>query len=130
MPFEMKVQMEGLQEALRKMKKLSTEALHEELRPVARQASQMLLDESRTRAPVDKGFLKSDIEILNADVGNRGMVVRVGVRYGSGKANHAHLQEFGTSFHGAQPFFRPAMDSKRQAIIELFKKAAENAVKK
>jgi HK97 gp10 family phage protein len=37
---------------------------------------------------------------------------------GAGPVPHAHLQEWGTVFHGPQPFARPAWDQHKDTILE------------
>ncbi|WP_457812908.1 HK97-gp10 family putative phage morphogenesis protein [Sinorhizobium meliloti] len=40
---------------------------------------------------------------------------------GAGPVPHAHLQEFGTSRHGPQPFARPAWDAAKNQVLDTIK---------
>ncbi|WP_274875080.1 HK97-gp10 family putative phage morphogenesis protein [Sinorhizobium meliloti] len=40
---------------------------------------------------------------------------------GAGPVPHAHLQEFGTSRHGPQPFARPAWDAGKNQVLDTIK---------
>ena len=51
----------------------------------------------------------------------RGNRAAVEVFVGAGPLSSAHTQEFGTRFHAAQPFMRPAWDQDHRAMIERLK---------
>jgi HK97 gp10 family phage protein len=124
------IKIEGIEKTIRKLKRLPEETLITELHDILNKCESGLINEMRSRAPVDTGLLRGDIETLSKGVGKKGMIVNVGVKYGHGKANHAHFQEFGTRFHGAQPFMRPAADIMRIKAAQYFTDGLNRAIEK
>lgn len=116
----------GIDEVVKEFKKLGEETVLKTLDESSKQISTELLSETQRRAPVRTGFLRSDLEILQRSVGKKGMIVRVGAR----RARHAMLQEYGTRFHAARPFIRPAIDALRARAVDIIKSAIKEAVEK
>ena len=54
----------------------------------------------------------------------------VEVFIGAGPLPQAHLQEFGSSLHGAQPYLRPAWDSNRMAVLNSIVSSLHNQIEK
>lgn len=84
--------------------------------------------EAKRRAPVATGRLRASIHHILSRAGSNAVqritqgFVRDGVDYG------IH-QEYGTRFHGAQPFLRPALLKYQDAFIKELKEAIEDAAK-
>lgn len=49
---------------------------------------------------------------------------------GAGPLPQAHLQEFGSSVHGAQPFLRPAWDGNHKAVLNRIVVSLKNQIEK
>ncbi len=94
----------------------------EKLRSLLHEGGEIIAKEARRLAPVDTGTLRDSIEVtddrdarLYGKLNGSGISVYVGP-VGStedGDVFYAKFQEFGTVNHGAQPFMRPAIASKR-----------------
>lgn len=89
-----------------------------------------IVEGSRSRTPVDKGYLAQDQEavITVDDVGRPEVEVRVGHNLDAltGRA-YAGYVEFGTVKMAAQPFLRPAVDEDMPAAYgAMVKKLWEN----
>lgn len=52
----------------------------------------------------------------------------VGPSTGKGAIRYAHLQEFGTSKHAAQPYMRPAWDSKKDTALRIIRDELGNQI--
>lgn len=99
---------EGLEQLARKLAKLSdpdfarsvmSDAIFSGARTIQERAKQL--------APVDSGTLKDNIIVRK--FGNDYAVVA--------NSPHAHLQEFGTLNHSANPFIRPAYDQEKTKVV-------------
>jgi HK97 gp10 family phage protein len=102
--------------------RLSGGVSEEKLRSLLHEGGEIIAQEARRLAPVDTGTLRDSIEVtddrdarLYGKLNGPGISVYVGP-VGStedGDVYYAKFQEFGTVNHGAQPFMRPAIASKR-----------------
>jgi HK97 gp10 family phage protein len=90
----------------------------------------------REAAPLDTGQLRDSIKAVIARVKGGGPLAEVNVvAFAKG---HAHLQEFGTQHHAAQPFIRPGWEATKGRALEIIRtqlwleisKAAERAARK
>ena len=73
-------------------------------------------------APVDTGELRDSIEWLVTSIANA--IVEAEIRVG---AKHGVFQEFGTIYHQAQPYLRPALDEHKDFINSRVEEAVEAA---
>jgi len=91
----------------------------------ARAGAAVVLKDARQRAPQDSGTLRRSLAIV-ARKSQRGeavvasVVTRSGRKWNAKRANawYAGKVEFGTATTNAQPFLRPALDSKRTEVIK------------
>lgn len=124
------VRIDGLKEldaALAQLPKATGKAV---LRRTAVRALAPVIAEARQLVPVDQGALKASLKIttklskrqqrLNARAVAEGKS-SVQLYAGPAALPSAHLIEFGTSKMAAQPFMRPAWDSKKDEVLELVK---------
>lgn len=89
-----------------------------------RAGANVILKEARARVPQDSGTLRKSLRLVarSKRVGNAvvSVVTRSGKKWNSRGMNawYAGLVEFGTKFKRAQPFMRPALDSKSNDAIK------------
>ncbi len=131
------VKVEGLRELDEALGQLSKASARSVLRRVGLKALRPVADTARNLAPDDPATGGNDLR-SSIGVGTklsprqaklaRRMIKRgeadkhfVEVYAGAGPVPHAHLQEFGTSHHGAQPFMRPAWDSNKSGVLDTIK---------
>lgn len=125
-----RVHIEGLREldrALRELPKATGKAV---LRRILKKRSEPLAAAMRAGAPDDPDTGGNDLRSSIA-VGTKLSKRQAGIHrkmfkddkasvevfVGAGPLPHAHLQEFGSSLHGAQPFARPAWDAGHMSIL-------------
>lgn len=123
---------EGLKEMDAVLKDLGESQSKAILRRTLRQLGKPIADDARELAPIDN--TRDDGPHLYETIGvsssldpkhrrrMRGQRKMTGgtvqMYVGPGKnAFHAHLQEFGTEHHGAQPFMRPAWDKNKGLLM-------------
>lgn len=77
----------------------------------------------RALAPVDDGDLREGIvvstSLASSQRGDRGAVAPVEMYVGPGQHPQAITQEFGTLFHSAQPYARPAWELTKYNALDL-----------
>jgi HK97 gp10 family phage protein len=122
--IEMTVHVEGLsevQEALRSM--LPDRTARAVMKRVLLKRAEPIATRARALAPRRSGRLKISIVAGSSLTRRQRMQTPktdpddVEVFVGAGPVAQAHLQEFGSSVHKAQPFMRPAWDSVRGTIL-------------
>lgn len=140
MPNDFKI--EGLDGVLRKLRELPPKLQRKGLVSAMRKGANIVRDDARTRAkafddPSTPGPIwKEIVTKVNSRRGRQegGVVMQVGVRGGarsetSNRSSNAsndsgssrwywRLLEFGTSKMAAQPFMRPALESKAEAATD------------
>lgn len=88
-------------------------------------AAEPIRDDAIARAPKDTGFLKDNIKIgkatRRARTRDKDVVETfVGIDTGAGRfiAGYASFDEFGREGQAAQPYMRPAFESKKQEAVD------------
>lgn len=122
---------EGIPELAKAIEKLQKKVSGDEVRKVLMAGAMEIRDEARERAPEDTGRLKRNVIATygkNRVSPKDEIDVLVGVKYGKDGGNHAHLIEFGTSKMPAQPFFRPAVQSKKSDVAEIITDGLKNII--
>lgn len=76
--------------------------------------SEALCNYAKGKAPVDTGFLRSSISVSYTDNGLTGII--------TANAPYSGFQEYGTRYHAAHPFMRPALEHERDAFINDIKR--------
>jgi len=109
------VQVEGLDEAVRRVRSLTSSLEAKEVEQVLVKGMRVVRDEAKQRVPVRTGLLKSAIK---ARIGKRRgkFVASAFAAVDYKKAPHAYLVEYGTRHSQAKPYFRPAWDSKKDQV--------------
>lgn len=126
----------GFDQLDRTLAKLANGVPETRMRTLLHEGGEMIAAEARRLAPVDTGTLRDSIQVTDdrdariyGKVNGDGLSVYVGP-VGStedGDVYYAKFQEFGTVDHGAQPFMRPAIASKRpEAEAHILKRLAQD----
>lgn len=156
----MQIKVEGLAELAKALKALPPEIAGKNggpLRKAIGRAAVVIRDDARRRAPVDTGNLRDNIIAVRkrkSPQGTEGYFIevrrkrrkyantranrrkgRVGKTYENlGEAYYGMFVELGTAKMPAQPFLRPAFESKKVEAVETFRvelaKGIEQAAKK
>jgi HK97 gp10 family phage protein len=139
-----RVKIEGLRELKTALRELPDSTAKNVIRRVLKKAGKPIADAAQARVPVDFGDLKKSIGVSTKlsrrqkGTHRKGGPNDVEVFVGTGSHPSAHMQEFGTRKHPAQPFMRPAWDATKKAALagikadlwQEIKKAAERLAKK
>lgn len=118
------VKVEGLKEVQTALRRLPDATAKNVIRRVLRKAGKPIADRARELAPVDDGDLRDSIGVSTKLSKRQRKLHRKGGRddievfVGAGPYPQAHLQEFGTVDHPAQPFLRPAWDQHKRAVLD------------
>jgi HK97 gp10 family phage protein len=123
MDVEMKLTgFDGLEKALDDLPKATSKNV---VRRVLKKRGQPFADTARQLVPVDKGHLKKSITVgtkvaktQRAEVKKLQAEGFVTMHIGPGQDPAAHLQEFGSSEHPAQPYMRPAWDQNKDSVLD------------
>lgn len=109
------VEVEGLDEAVRRVRSLTSSLEAKEVEQVLVKGMRVVRDEAKQRVPVRTGLLKSAIK---ARIGKRRgkFVANAFAAVDYKKAPHAYLVEYGTRRSQAKPYFRPAWDNKKDQV--------------
>jgi HK97 gp10 family phage protein len=142
--MSVKVKIEGLKEVKAALRELPDATAKNVMRRVLRKAGEPIAAAARSLVPVAQGDLRDSIAVSTKLSKRQRKMYRkankddVEVFVGAGPHPQAHLQEFGTSDHPAQPFLRPAWDQHKRPVLDSIKaymwtdirKAAERLAKK
>lgn len=152
----MQIKIEGLAELAKRLRELPSELSGKNggpLRKAIGRASVVIRDEARRLAPVDTGNLRDNIIAVRkrkSPQGNEGYFIevrrkrrkyantranrrkqRAGMTYESmGEAYYGMFIELGTAKMPAQPFLRPAFESKKVEAVEVFRAEFAKAIAK
>ncbi|RJP21673.1 MAG: hypothetical protein C4529_07030 [Deltaproteobacteria bacterium] len=115
----------------RRLEDLPKKVVSKVVRRAVYAGATVIRDAARAKVPVDTGALKRSIVAkantkkggeISATVGVARKKFAKGKRAGKSPRRYAHLVEFGSANNPAQPFLRPAMDTKIDAVIEATRK--------
>lgn len=123
--------LQGFKELADALRELGPRVARNGLRAATSAGAAIIRNDARSRAPVDTGEMKKDIQMKRErdTKGEMSAKYSVFVRSGkksrlSGKARNIQkdsyywkFQEFGTSKAPAQPFMRPAYDANKEAAV-------------
>lgn len=128
----------GLSSFQRRMRAIP-EAVREAVGPSLVAAAESVAEAQRALAPVDEGELRASIKVTGpgqttpaySQPGGAFTVPEnaAAVTAGNSEVRYPHLQEFGTTFHAAQPFFWPGFRLTRKAAVAKIKRAIGKAVR-
>lgn len=123
MDVEMKLTgFDGLEAALDDLPKATAKNV---VRRILKKRAQPFANTARQLVPVDKGHLKKSITVGTKVAKTQRSEVKklqaegfVTMHIGPGQDPAAHLQEFGSSQHPAQPYMRPAWDQNKTGVLD------------
>lgn len=114
-------------------------AAREAVKPVLVKQGEAMAGTMRVLAPFDEGDLKGSIAVTGPGQSTPpysqpggSMVVpenAVAITVGNTDVRYPHLQEYGTTFHGAQPFFWPAVRLHRKKATAAIKRGIGKAIR-
>lgn len=116
-PRSWTVKVEGLKEVDDALGQLPKATGGNVMRRVAVKRLQPFADDMKARAPIHLSELRDSIAVTTRKPKSRRKVSEVEAYAGPGRQPQAHLQEFGTSRHGPQPFARPAWDAGKGDLL-------------
>ncbi len=135
----------GFKELAARLKALGPRAAKNTLRRAVAAAAAEIKKEAKNLAPVDTGEMKKDIQVKrerDQKDGPLAATYSVFVRTGkksraSGKARNVdkdswywRQQEFGNSKMPAQPFMRPAFESKKEDAVRIIAEKLDEGIQK
>lgn len=123
------VRIEGWEHLRRQFRELGDRMQKNVVRGSMRSAATPVMKEAQRLAPIDEYDLRNAIA-LTVSVRKNESFGAVGIkrRQEGAPARYAHLQEFGTRHHRAQPFLRPALDNKKGEVIDRFAAAVKSQI--
>lgn len=116
-PRSWTVKVEGLREVNDALGQLPKATGRNVMRRVAVKRLQPIADDMKAKAPVHVAELRESIGVTTRKPKSRRKISEVEAYAGPGRQPQAHLQEFGTSRHGPQPFARPAWDAGKGDLL-------------
>lgn len=137
---DVSVKISGFRDLKRQLAQLAAGLPEPVVHQALRDGVQLIADEAQRLAPVDTGALRDSISVTDDRDGD--LYGRPGVENGisvfvgpvgsteDGDVAYAKYVEFGTTRHGAQPFMRPAIESRRHDAGRVTIAALEAAVRK
>ena len=107
----------GVKEIDKKLKKIGPKISKKIVRKAMRPATKVVRDEAKANCPVDSGTLRQSIKV-RAGKRSRQKIELLVTTSGTdnlftGSAYYGGMVEWGTAHQTAQPFMRPAYDSKK-----------------
>lgn len=129
---------DGLASFQQRMKAIP-QAVRQAVAPVLVDAATDLAGVVRQLAPEDEGDLKASVAVTGpgqatppySQPGGSALVPEnaAAVTVGNAAVRYAHLQEYGTTFHPANPYFWPAFRLRRAALKSKIKRGIGKAVR-
>ena len=129
--MRIRVEIKGSKELQNALKKIPKNATRRSLAKAAKAGAEPILRSAKQKAPVDTGRLRDSLRSTFAYQSSRAARVQVASNLkpeGGSRHSYDYYQEFGTSFHPAQPFMRPAVDEQHDNAVEQTRKTMEEAV--
>lgn len=114
------VQLTGMRELERELFKLKGSTAKSNTRKAMKDAFEPMARDVRMHAPVLSGELKEGVNITSRVRPAQRKDSDVEMYMGPGRDPQAITQEFGTYFHPAQPFMRPAWESGKMELLDRF----------
>lgn len=136
--------LEGFKELAEALRELGPRVARNTLRRAVSAGAVVIRNDARSRAPVDTGEMKKDIQVKR-ERDNRGLMVAnysVFVRTGkksrlSGAKRDVNKDsfywrfvEFGTAKMAAQPFMRPAFEAKKEEAVARIGEVLDQGIQK
>ena len=129
--MKIRVEIDGVDQLVSNLKKITKNSTRRSLGKAAKAGADPIVKSAKEKAPVDTGKLRDSLRSKFAYQSSRAVRVEVSSKMKpQGKSWHSYdyYQEFGTSFHPAQPFMRPAVDEQHKKAVEETRRVMEQAV--
>ncbi|HJV73167.1 MAG TPA: HK97-gp10 family putative phage morphogenesis protein [Noviherbaspirillum sp.] len=134
----------GFRELAAAMRELPERVARNTLRRATSSAAAIIRNEARAKAPVDTGEMRRDIQIKRERDTKGEMSAKYSVFVRSGKKSRLsgksrdvqkdsyywRFVEFGTAKMAAQPFMRPAFETKKEAAVAQIGAALDAGIQK
>lgn len=130
------VKVTGLKETKIALRKLPDATAKNVMRRVLRKGGKLIIDAAKSRVPKDDGDLLKSLRVGTRLSSRQKRNFRkrnphdVMMFVGAGPLPQAHLQEFGTKNHTAQPFLRPAWDANKRKVLDNIRKDMWQEIRK
>ena len=115
----MNVEAKGFTELDRLLLQLPDDMAREYLADAVQSGGAQIADEARRRAPRDEGDLAASITVQVTRQRNTGGDPRAEIGPSKKEQHVGRFQEFGTAHNAAQPFLRPALDTRAQDAVDI-----------
>ena len=110
----------GFRELEQELFKLKGTTAKSNTRAAMKEALEPMAKVARSKAPVREGNLREGVDITSRVKPAQGKKSDLEMYMGPGRDPQAITQEFGTYFHSAQPFMRPAWDGEKENTLDRF----------
>lgn len=124
------VEVSGFKELEAQLRKLPEDLQREALEDAVRDGAAVVRYEAMRLVPVRTGKLKRSLTIRVTKQRNTGGDPRGEVGPSKQEQHIGRFQEFGTAHHAAQPFLRPAIETRAQEVIQLMGDVIRNFLAK
>lgn len=114
------MKVDGLRALEEELFKLKASTAKSNVRASMKKALEPMMAEAQRDAPVADGKLKESFNITSRVAPRQGKISDLEMYMGPGRHPQAITQEFGTRFHPAQPFMRPAWDGGKEKLLTDF----------
>lgn len=129
--LEVRVKIDGINDLMRNLNKIPKNASRRSLGKAAKAGAEPIERAAKQKAPVDTGRLRDSIYTKFAYQSSRVARVQISTNVkpkGNAKYAYDFFQEFGTSYHPAHPYMRPAADEQENVAVEKVKETMAEAV--
>lgn len=120
---------EGLRELDQAMVSLGKVAAKNVARRTLKKAAEPIRNAAAQGAPEETGDLIKSVSVSTRNPRKNRKVSPIEVHVGPGRMPRAHLQEFGSRHHAAQPFMRPAWDGNKAKALGIIRDELATEIK-
>lgn len=114
------VQLVGMKDLEKELFKLKGSTAKSNTRKAMKDALEPIAQAARANAPVLSGELQESVEVTSRVSPRQTRKSELEMYLGPGRNPQAITQEFGTYFHPAQPFMRPAWEAGKMRALDEF----------
>lgn len=129
--MKVKITIEGADQLVKNLNRIGKTASRRSLRKSVQEGAKPIEKRMKEIAPVDTGKLRDSIRTKVAYQSSRAARVSIGPNikpHGNNRVGYDVFQEYGTSFHAAQPYARPAADYEKDQAVEIVRATVAEAI--
>lgn len=144
MADNVRIRTEGFAELAERLKQLGPRVAKNALRRAVSSGAAVVRNDARSRAPVDTGEMKKDIQIKREKDERGSFMAKYAVFVRSGKKSRMSgrardvqkdsfywkFLEYGTSKMPAQPFMRPAFEARKEEALKVIGEKLDEGIQK